>query len=179
MEYFRNWEKQSLNNIIKKIEKLSDKTIGNFIITGGEPLLQLEGIKPLINVLKNEFSSIEIETNGTISGKILFDNSVYFNVSVKLSNSGEKRGKRIIPAIIKEFNDYNKAIFKFVVKDEKDVNEVIEIQSDYNIKNEKIYLMPMAETKPELDKIADNILKLALSNKFNFSDRLQLRYNIK
>ncbi len=179
IQYFKDWEKQPIDEIIKKITKLSDNKIKNLIITGGEPLLQIEGIKSLISILKNIFTTIEIETNGTISGKLLFENSVHFNVSVKLSNSGEKKDKRVIPKIIDEFNDYERTIFKFVVKDEKDVNEVIKLQSEFNIKHNKIYLMPMAETKPELEKTANNILKLALSNRFNFSDRLQLRYDIK
>ncbi len=178
IKYFRDWKKESIEIIEEKISRLVKNKIKNLVITGGEPLIQSKPLKILIGNIKNYFNTIEIETNGTISGKTFFEDSVYFNVSVKLSNSMEREEKRIVPNIIKEFNNYEKTIFKFVVKDKNDIDEVMELKKRFKISNDRIYLMPMAKTSTELEERGKNILNLAIENGFNFSDRLQLRYNI-
>jgi len=176
--YSYKWKKEPSKTIVKKI--LNHKPLPpNLVITGGEPLLQVKSINYILAKIKNNFRTIEIETNGTLSGKRLFEFNPYFNVSIKLSNSKTIREKRIKPDIINEFLSYRKSFFKFVIKNKKDLNEVIKIKNTFDIKSEIIYLMPLADSKDKLKKIEKKVFLYSLENGFNYSDRLQIRFNIK
>ncbi len=168
-----------LKDICKEIYSMLKKfKPKHLIITGGEPLLQQEEISNLINIVHKYFDLIEIETNGTILPKISND-KVFYNVSIKLSNSGVKYEDRIKDKVISYFNSIQNSIFKFVVKDLNDINEAIEIINRFNIKREKIYLMPLANNKDELEKISKVIVSQCIYHGFNYSDRLHLRLGIK
>jgi len=67
-------------------------SIGNevrhLVITGGEPLLWLDELMPLLRMIKSLGWYVEVETNGTIPPNGLVNYVDEFNVSPKLSNSG-------------------------------------------------------------------------------------------
>tara|TARA_R110002020_G_scaffold193672_1_gene394193 strand:- start:179 stop:616 length:438 start_codon:yes stop_codon:yes gene_type:complete len=121
---------------------------------------------------------IEVETNGTIMpSKSLINNVELFNCSPKLSNSGEKINRRMKIDVIKRLIETgNKAIFKFVINDKKDWEEIktewIEV---VNIPRRLIYLMPSAETFKQLEKNQKITSEIALKNNVNYSNRLQIQ----
>ncbi len=112
------------------------------VITGGEPLIWKRQLKELLN-LKPRWKRIEIETNGTIHPEDIgnFDN-VFFNVSPKLQNSGNRDLKTLKYAELRSFALHQGSIFKFVVTDKSDLREVEDIVSLYQIPRHKVYIMP-------------------------------------
>ncbi|MEO0295329.1 MAG: 7-carboxy-7-deazaguanine synthase QueE, partial [candidate division WOR-3 bacterium] len=131
------YKRMSLKEIEEKILKYN---INHIVITGGEPLLWEKFFFPLVENLLAKRFLIEVETNGTIESFLPQD--VHFNVSPKLSNSGEPYGKRIKINVLKSFNEREKAIFKFVIKKEEDIYEVLDLKEKLGIDKRRIYLMP-------------------------------------
>ncbi len=176
--WYRYVEK-NLDEIYKEVKELLKKyKPQHLVITGGEPLLQQEEVISLINLIGEYFELIEIETNGTIMPKISND-KVFYNVSIKLSNSGVRYEDRIKEEVINYFNSIKNSIFKFVVKDLIDINEVRDLINRFKIKKEKVYLMPLANNRDELEKISRNIAIQCILHGFKYSDRLHLRLGIK
>ncbi len=177
-KFSNKWLKDTPEIVARKIKEISDNA-SNLIITGGEPLLQKNLIKEIIIKTKDEFKSIEIETNGTLSGRELFPFGLHFNVSPKLSNSGEPYEKRVNINILKEFADYEKSIFKFVVKEREDFDEIEELRKKIDIPLRKIYVMPLSDKKDEMDSLSSDIIKIAMKYGYNFSYRLHIALGIK
>lgn len=162
--------------VIEIFEIIKNSKAKNFVITGGEPLLWQKNLIPLI---KNIDKFIEIETNGTIIPISEFDRYInLYSVSPKLSNSGEDIIKRFNPVVLKWFAKSKKSIFKYVIEEEKDIEEVIEQMKKVKIEREKIYLMPCAKTKEELEERSKIVINLCRKYGFNYSDRLHIRLGL-
>ena len=149
----------------------------HLIITGGEPLLQIEAIEEFIIYLNGMgiFPVIEIETNGTIvPSEILTDAVEYWNVSPKLSNSGVNRDSRINPKALAYFGNSDKAIFKYVIHSPSDFEEVRQFVKLTGVMKEKIWLMPAASDQIQLAKVSEEVVKICLTERMNFSSRLQI-----
>lgn len=148
------------------------------IITGGEPLLQANAIAQFIHIIENDFkiSGIyEIETNGTIKPPGQLTDSVHiWNVSPKLSNSGMPYEKRLKSDVLIWFNNQMGTMFKFVVADHKDMDEVRNIINMYELDPRKIWLMPAASTLSELIRRNKLVAEFCIEYHFNFSSRLQV-----
>ncbi|MFN9027040.1 MAG: radical SAM protein, partial [Akkermansiaceae bacterium] len=74
------------------------------VLTGGEPLLQEEGLLELITELRKDGGDwfFEMETNGTrLPGESLMAALGPFNVSPKLANSGVSQTLREKPEVIR------------------------------------------------------------------------------
>ncbi|HDL60283.1 MAG TPA: 7-carboxy-7-deazaguanine synthase QueE [candidate division WOR-3 bacterium] len=175
-EYRDQWLKLSTQKVVDKILKIK-KREKNLVITGGEPLLQENALFLMLKIIHAEFATIEVETNGTIKPSRLLHigSKLHFNVSPKLSNSGIRENLRLNPDALFFFSSMPGTIFKFVVKNRKDVNEVEEIIKKYGIRRENVYLMPLAKTKIALSRIASLIANEAIRIGVNYSDRLQIR----
>ena len=150
----------------------------HLVITGGEPLLHQEGLVEFLSLLKQKIPSlfIECETNATIkpvqSFSLLIDQ---FNVSPKLANSGMDLEKRCISSVMDSFVNLPQSIFKFVVSNEADVDEVIKTYiQPFSISNDKVYLMPGVSSRSDLERQSSLIASFALEYHFRFSTRLQL-----
>lgn len=95
------------------------------IVTGGEPLLQQRHLIPLVDALAGAGLRIEVETNGTIAPQPELAAAVTaFNVSPKLGNSGMTRDRRIHGPVLTSLVASGKAVFKFVVRDLVDLDEI-------------------------------------------------------
>ena len=153
--------------------KIGDLTKA-LVISGGEPLLQQNSLISLCSILKNQGFWIEVETNGTIIPDDNFIELVnQFNISPKLSNSGNRWQKRENIIALTKFVSLKKSTWKFVVQDFSDISEILKFIAKVNIKKE-IYLMPEGKTKIEQlqrQKFVKNICK---HFGFNFSPRLQV-----
>lgn len=182
-KYARNGEEYTLYNlqVLRNLieEKLSRYDLNHVLVTGGEPLLQQKELWELFSFFENLF--IEVETNGSIVPKVFesFRNWIQFNVSPKLQNSKvlstilEKSYRNLI-----KFEDLRKkglveVIYKFVIKTEKDMEEVRRILETYllEVGKERIFLMPLAGSRKEYIEIAPKVAELALKYGFNFSPR--------
>lgn len=132
-----NHQKMTTNDIITQLMKMDYRYIDNIVITGGEPLLQLEVLEILIKLLLQMGKKITIETNGTIAPSqwLLSQKDVFFVVDYKLSEYGWYRSKVREP----ECQDLESSVFlplrkqdfiKFVVADEGDIEVAIRTQKD-------------------------------------------------
>jgi len=159
------------------LEKL--KNGAHLVITGGEPLLQQNALKNFIEYFLKSYKFkpfIEIETNGTIlPNKNLYVCVSQFNVSPKLTNSGNELSLRYKTNIIKFFATNQKCFFKFVIATKNDTEEVfLNYINPFKINKKKVYLMPAGQTQKELITINDMVIELCKEHGLNFSPRLHI-----
>ena len=159
------------------VRNIDGYPIKRLVITGGEPLMQQKGIVELAKGLRqdNEEYWIEIETNGTIVPKPELQAVVdQFNVSVKLSNSGNEERKRLKQPALEAFAKMENADFKFVVMDDKDLPEILDIIDGHNIPHERVFLMPEGRTEEEVKTHQETLVELAKKEGFNVTTRLHI-----
>ena len=164
----------TLEKLANDIEKLWPKTNDKYkrlVITGGEPLLQKIAISNLMDLLPDWF--FEIETNGTIMPTKKQLEDCQFNCSPKLTNSGngpERINKKVLRAL-----DRHDSQFKFVVRTEKDVEEIEkDFIKPFDLDIEKVILMPEGVTVKELRKHALAVVDICLEKGYRLLDRLQI-----
>ena len=151
------------------------KHFHHIVITGGEPILQLDDVKELIRKIQhiNPDTVFEIETNGTLIPVGLKNIiNILFNVSIKLTNNGNNTyEQRIKPEVIR-WHVNRQSRFKFVVNTTNDIDEVNLLVNKFGIKKENIWLMPLGATREEQ---LDRMLKVIIWAKamgVNFSPRI-------
>jgi 7-carboxy-7-deazaguanine synthase len=95
------------------------------VVSGGEPLLHQERLRPVFAALRAAGRRIEIATNGTVTPDDTCVELVdHFEVSPKLANAGMTPERRIRPDTLRSFAGCGHAVFKFVVET---VDELAEI----------------------------------------------------
>ena len=168
-------------------------------ITGGEPFIQQKNLLEFVNfiherwgfsdfgkpVIKEETDKpdlyIDFETNGTLmpdpewtdSGKWMCT----FTTSPKLSNNGDPKDKRYKPDVLR-FLVENDACFKFVAKQESDLDEVFEKyinSADINLPKSRVWIMPMCGSRKELTEVGPVVAEICKKHGFKFSNRLHLQ----
>lgn len=115
------------------------------VITGGEPLLQGAALARLVALLKAERPAlhVEIETNGTVAVHPALDPLVdQFNVSPKLSHSGNPAELALLPERLEAWARDPRAWFKFVVADPSDLAEISALQDRFGIAPDHLFVMP-------------------------------------
>lgn len=148
------------------------------VLTGGEPLLQEEGLLELITQLRSDGGDwfFEMETNGTrLPGDSLMAAVGQFNVSPKLANSGVSQTLREKPEVIRGLVASGKAWFKFVVEKEADIAEVLGLVEKCGIPMNRVILMPEGRNVAEIDKVAPWLAERCRDLGVRMSDRLHVR----
>jgi len=153
--------------------------IGNYqcprlVLTGGEPLLQQNDLASLIPLVPGlEF--VEIETNGTQLPSPEFDSLVTaYNVSPKLTNSGMPESLRLKEGSLRFFANSPKAIFKFVVQNEKDLREIQSLEKRFRIPKNRIFLMPEGRSPNLLAERSNFIANICIKTGYNMTPRLHV-----
>lgn len=147
----------------------------NFVLTGGEPLIQEKNWVKLMNELGAD-CHFEIETNGTLlPGEAFIQRINQLNVSPKLSNSGVPEELRLKPDVLAALAKSGKADFKFVIGSKADFTEVEQLVKNCLLPKDRVFLMPKASTPEELNQNQSQVSSLALENGYHYSDRLHLR----
>jgi len=158
----------------------------NLVITGGEPMLQADGIVDLLVYLNGRHGIrpyTEIETNGTILPSPLLSAMVnQYNVSPKTENSGADRDKRYNEEAFEYFKrdalSGGKTYFKYVVSEEEDVNSIIPMfnMTEFTrlIQSGRIFLMPEADCQEQMAENSEMVMDLCKKHGFRFSSRLQI-----
>lgn len=172
----QRWNIDNLfNDIYSRAHKSVEHSPRAVVVTGGEPLLHKKYLSLLLPALSKANMDIEIETNGTLSPIGLpTDHRIHYNVSPKLSNSYQPQEIRIKPKILQQFLHTERAIFKFVVTNQKDINEVIEIVSHNNIPENRVYLMPEGRDSLTIAKRGVWVVDQCSKYGFNYSHRLHV-----
>lgn len=147
------------------------------VLTGGEPLIQQKNeiLLELLDMLSIELTPVEVETNGTIRPTEEFDALIdYYDVSPKLENSNNVKKLRERPRVYEFFAGNPKAVFKYVICDEKDLKEVRQLAKDYNIKCDQIYLMPEGVTQEEIQPKLQWLSEICKKEGYRLTSRLQV-----
>lgn len=149
----------------------------HLIFTGGEPLLHQKKIVDFVNwfIANHKFRPfIEVETNGTIvPSKQMCEIVSQWNCSPKLQNSGEPFVRRVVIPALRELNNQDSTIFKFVVSSEGDIFDILADYGD-DIDHSKIVLMPAGETQEKLNITRPIVIEQCLKTGFKYSDRLHI-----
>ena len=143
------------------------------VITGGEPLLQQRHLIPLVALLAGHGRRVEIETNGTVYPEPALIRAVSaFNVSPKLARFAGTRERTLNPAALAAFVACGKAVFKFVVAEPGEVDQVAALAHDHHLA--PVWIMPEAVTADGvvagLRVVADETLRRG----WNLTGRLHL-----
>jgi len=179
---FKNtWELLDYKELITQINKHivpEHYKKADIVITGGEPTMYWKDkdFQKVLRYYSSRGHHITIETNASIDLEIVDDyqREIAFSMSVKLAVSGEKEHKRInIDNISNIAAKTKESYLKFVVKDQKDIDEILDvIQSIPDLVD--IYLMPLGETRVALEKTRMFVIEAAHKHGFMYSDRLHI-----
>ena len=178
IEVWKKGTKTNFDEVFTENELLALKDGTHLVITGGEPLMHQKKLVEFFQWFANTYNFlpiIEIETNCTIIPNDYLCQIVnYFNVSPKLSNSGEKIQKRYKPEVWKFFNNLSSSIFKFVIANTEDWVELTNLTIENRIHKFKIWVMPAGSSQEELINTRLFVAQLSISQNVNFSDRLHI-----
>ena len=179
IEVWKKGTKTMFEDVLDEEEqKRLERRRTHLVFTGGEPMLYQKKIIAYLNYFISEYGFkpiVEIETNGTIRPlPEMFHWVNYWNVSPKLSNSGESLQRRFNKKAIEEISyTVENLMFKFVVSSEADLDEI----RDFFIRlvgKSNIYLMPAGETREQLEKIRLKVIELCLRYEVKYSERLHI-----
>jgi len=151
------------------------RTLGQdrLVITGGEPLLQGAALARMVALLDG--ISVEIETNGTATPHPALDPLVsQYNVSPKLSHSGNPADLALIPERLTAWAADPRAWFKFVVAGPDDVAEVLHLIETHALPRKRVYLMPEGTRSALLRGREAWLAPLALQHGLRMTDRLHI-----
>jgi len=168
-------------------------------LTGGEPFIQQKNLIEFVKFIKDRWGfcdttdhnqltpleetsvlKIDFETNGTIMpDQEWFDIgcSVSFTTSPKLSSNGDPEEKRFKPDVLRFLAEHH-ACFKFVAKQESDLDEVLEKyinNPDVALKSELVWIMPMCGSRKELLEVGPVVAEICKKYGFKFSNRMHLQ----
>jgi organic radical activating enzyme len=166
-----------LNQKINFIQRLNEGV--HLVITGGEPLLQQNRIVSFLEYLERNYACkpiLEIETNATIVPSVELDSMVhYWNTSPKLKNSGMPEKERIKAEALSFFYENSKTMFKFVISEFADWEE---IKTDFIdtvlVKKEQIVLMPAADSLENLLKKNQLVAEICIQHQIRMCTRLHV-----
>ena len=143
------------------------------VITGGEPLLQAPALAEMLAHLPD--IAVEIETNGTVAPPVRLDIRVdQYNVSPKLSHSGNPATQALIPERLDAWATEPRAFLKFVIASPQDVDEVLALHRRYRFRPERVFLMAEGTDSAALRARQAWLSDLCLKHGFRMSDRMHI-----
>jgi 7-cyano-7-deazaguanosine (preQ0) biosynthesis protein QueE len=143
------------------------------VITGGEPLLQQRALVPLLAGCAERGWAVEVETNGTLAPSDALVSLVrQWNVSPKLANSGVPLDVRIRPDALTAFRATGTAVFKFVVAQVADLDEVAELVGAHDL--DPVWIMPEGTDAATVLARASALAGPVLARGWNLTPRLHV-----
>ncbi len=152
---------------------LASRGTDMLVITGGEPLLQQAALVPLLRRGRLAGWRMEIETAGTIDPLTELAALVdQFNVSPKLANSGNPKSDRYRPGSIDALAATGKAVWKFVVTDVEDLDEIGALVDGHRL--QPVYVMPEGISPDVVRVRSQQVAEAALARGWNLTTRLHI-----
>jgi organic radical activating enzyme len=143
------------------------------VVSGGEPLLQQDALEPLLRRARLTGWWIEVETAGTIAPSTVFTAEVSrFNVSPKLANSGNSLEKRYRPDALVSLQASGKSIWKFVVREPRELDEVQELVDLFKLS--PVYIMPEGISAQDVAARLQVLAQPVLDRGWNLTSRLHV-----
>ena len=170
-DYHKEVTEQSVAQLTATIRSYRSR---NVVVTGGEPLLQQDGLVLLADALSASHQ-FEVETAGTLTPCAELTALVtWWNVSPKLENSGNSSKARNRSEPMKTFAGLENVSFKFVIDREEDLDEIKALLAQYDIEQGRVLLMPQAVTELELETRSRWLAELCIAEGFRFGYRLHI-----
>ena len=143
------------------------------VVSGGEPLLQQRRLAPLLRELGADGMRIEIETAGTLSPlPALVDAVAQFNVSPKLSNSGNALQRRYRPRALDDLQRTGRAVWKFVAVGTADLDEIGVLVARHHLA--PVYVMPEGTSAETVIARSRELAGAVLARGWNLTSRLHV-----
>lgn len=146
-------------------------SVTHLVVTGGEPMLQAPELVTLVKSLRKLGWSFEVETSGTVSPAPLKGYVDRFNVSPKLSNSGVADRARIRPQVLSQFADIPGAVFKFVVEQASDLDEVADLVVDLGIPGARVFVMAQGTSGADVLRISRDLVDAVAARGWGLTPR--------
>lgn len=161
---------ESVESVLDQLDAMSPERV---IITGGEPMLQQRRLGPLLYGCDERGWPIEIETNGTIiPDEHMVQLVRQWNVSPKLANSCIPFDKRIRAEALAALTATGRAVFKFVVTQPADLDEVGNLVDAYGLEN--VWIMPEGTDPMTMLERAQQLVDPVLAHGWNLTLRLHI-----
>jgi 7-carboxy-7-deazaguanine synthase len=162
--------REPVDAVLDRLAEMSPEIV---VVTGGEPLLQQQGLVPLARACTAHGWQVEIETNGTRSPLAeLAADVTRWNVSPKLANSGIDEERRIRPAALADLLATGHASFKFVVAAPSDLDEVAAIVDEHGLA--PVWIMPEGTDAATVTERARLLAEPVLERGWNLTPRLHV-----
>jgi organic radical activating enzyme len=144
------------------------------VVSGGEPLLQQSALEELFRCARAVGLWIEVETAGTVAltTSVAADVS-RFNVSPKLANSGNSIETRCKPLALASLQATGKAIWKFVVRESIELDEVQALVDQFRLS--PVYIMPEGITPADIATRLYDLAQPVLDRGWNLTSRLHVQ----
>lgn len=145
------------------------------VITGGEPLLQQRPLTTLLETLVGHGRRVEIETNGTITPAPRVVELVdRFTVSPKPARfgAGMDPTRRIRAEALRVFSRSGKAVFKFVVSEVADLDEVAALAGAHDLR--EVWVMPEGTDADTVTRRLRLLAEPAIARGFHLTPRLHV-----
>jgi 7-carboxy-7-deazaguanine synthase len=162
---------RSAAEILEAIVRAPERRV---VITGGEPLVQRDALSVLLARVPSDVT-IEIETNGTLPPTAaLLERVDQWNVSPKLSHSGESEQRRLRFDVLEALRETGRAWLKLVVRGAEDLDEVDALVTASGWPRERVLLMPEVTTRAEYHRRAEGVAAIGRRRGYGFSPRLHV-----
>jgi len=147
-------KEMSVNETLNEIAKYPCKSVS---ITGGEPLLQKEELVVLIQQLKKSSYWIQINTNGTILDKKIFESVDLVSMDCKCPSSGTKSELDVLKKTKDLFA--SKSQFKFIISNEEDYQYAKNIVTSLLKGAPNVIFQPEWDSRTISKKLAELVMK--------------------
>ncbi len=165
----------AIDDIATRTLSESGPGVRNAVFTGGEPLLQQDELAELGARLKSEGFRIEVETNGTIVPSEAMAKVVdQWNVSPKLSSSGNAERARHRPNALAWFAEQPHATFKIVQTSAADFAETEELVTALGVPKARVVLMPEGTEPSALAERSRELADTCRKNGYRLGTRLHV-----
>lgn len=161
---------------VEEILSLAKKhKLDNIVITGGEPLIQKDIEEVTRELIRNNYQ-VTIETNGTIYKNLI---GAFMSISPKLGNSNALNSNvhlknNYFLENIEKYMLRNEFQLKYVVNNQKDMNEILDINRKIKVHPSRVYLMPQGISTEQFNNKNEWLIEQCKKYNFRFSPRLHI-----
>jgi len=172
--------------LLEELKEVFDEIgyLPHLIITGGEPLIYHSDpvFYEIVETLVGMGIQIAFESNGTVEvdfGRFPAYKRAVFALSLKLSNSGEPKKRRLNANALKLIAAYADEYFlKFtldrtIIDSGRAIDEIEEIRQI--LPEAEIYCMPVGECQETIRRNDEAVFAFCMEQNFRYSDRLHIR----
>jgi 7-carboxy-7-deazaguanine synthase len=154
-------------------ERVLALDVGLLVISGGEPMSQQRRLVPLVDALTGRGVDVEIETNGTkVPDDRLVRTGIRFNVSPKLSHTGDAAHRRLVPDALRRLAELPTSTFKFVCRNRGDLDEVAAVVARYGIRS--VWVMPEGQSSAQVTAGLRELVDAVIDRGWNITTRLHV-----